>query len=54
MKFSTSHIIDSRDPKAREAEAGEYVDGSWKNGHLIQGYLYSRDGNVKEFINIGM
>lgn len=54
MKFSTSHIIDSRDPKAREAEAGDYVDGSWKNGHLIQGYLYSRDGNVKEFINIGM
>lgn len=54
MTFSSSHVIDSRDPKGRIAEAGDYVIGEWKSGKLIQGRWYGSDGNVKGSIIIGM
>lgn len=52
MTYSTSHVIDSRDPKGREAQAGEYVIGEWDNGHLVQGRWFKNDG-TKESIIIG-
>ena len=37
MVFNSSHIIDSKDPKKRVAQAGDYVIGEWSDGHLVQG-----------------
>lgn len=54
MTFTSSHIIDSRDPKGRVAEAGDYVIGEWKDGKLVQGRWYGADGNVKSSIMIGL
>lgn len=54
MTFASSHQIDSRDPKGRVADAGDYVIGEWNNGNLIQGRWYGSDGNVKGSIIIGM
>ena len=33
MVFTSSHVIDSKDPKKRVAEAGDYVIGEWSDGH---------------------
>lgn len=54
MQFTSSHIIDSRDPKGRVAEAGDYVTGEWNEGRLVQGRWFGADGNVKSGISIGM
>ncbi|MDR1169825.1 MAG: hypothetical protein LBK97_03220, partial [Prevotellaceae bacterium] len=32
------------------AESGDYFDGSWGNGDIVSGYLYNRDGSIKERI----
>ena len=53
MVFNTSHIIDSRDPKGRVAEAGDYVIGEWSDGHLVQGIWYGADNQVKGSVIIG-
>lgn len=53
MVFNTSHIIDSRDPKGRVAEAGDYVIGEWADGHLVQGIWYGADNQVKGSVIIG-
>lgn len=53
MVFNTSHVIDSKDPKGRLAEAGDYVIGEWSNGHLVQGIWYGADNQVKGSIIIG-
>lgn len=53
MVFKSSHIIDSRDPKSRVAEAGDYVIGEWSEGHLVQGIWYGADNQVKGSIIIG-
>ena len=53
MIFKTSHIIDSRDPKGRVAEAGDYVIGEWSDGHLVQGIWYGADNQVKGSVIIG-
>ena len=53
MVFKSSHIIDSRDPKGRMAEAGDYVIGEWSDGHLVQGIWYGADNQVKGSIIIG-
>lgn len=53
LRFSSIHIIDGRDPQERVAEAGDYIDGSFKDGRLIHGNWYGADGNKKGFINIG-
>ena len=53
MEFKSSHVIDSRDPKGRMAEAGDYVIGEWADGHLVQGIWYGADNQVKGSILIG-
>ena len=53
MVFKTSHVIDSRDPKGRVAEAGDYVIGEWADGHLVQGIWYGSDNQVKGSVIIG-
>lgn len=52
MTFSSSHRIDSRDPKGRIAEAGDKVEGLYLNGHLSFGKWYKSDGTT-ETIMIG-
>ena len=53
MVFNSSHIIDSKDPKKRVAEAGDYVIGEWSDGHLVQGIWYGSDNQVKGSVIIG-
>ena len=53
MVFNTSHAIDSRDPKGRMAEPGDYVIGEWADGHLVQGIWYGADNQVKGSVIIG-
>ena len=54
MRFTSSHVIDSRDPKGRVADAGDYVIGEGVSGKLVQGRWYGSDNNVKGSIIIGM
>lgn len=53
MVFTSSHVIDSKDPKKRVAEAGDYVIGEWADGHLVQGIWYGADNQVKGSVIIG-
>lgn len=53
MEFKSSHVIDSKDPKGRVAEAGDYVIGEWADGHLVQGIWYGADNQVKGSVIIG-
>lgn len=53
MIFNSSHVIDSKDPKKRVAEAGDYVIGEWSEGHLVQGIWYGADNQVKGSVIIG-
>lgn len=53
MVFTSSHVIDSKDPKKRMAEAGDYVIGEWADGHLVQGIWYGADNQVKGSVIIG-
>ena len=53
MVFTTSHVIDSKDPKKRVADAGDYIIGEWSDGHLVQGIWYGADNQVKGSIIIG-
>lgn len=53
MVFKSSHVIDSKDPKGRVAEAGDYVIGEWADGHLVQGIWYGADNQVKGSVIIG-
>lgn len=50
LTFKSRHIIEPRDPKKREAEAGERVIGIFENGHLVTGKWYKNDGNVETII----
>lgn len=53
MVFKESHVIDTKDPKKRVAEAGDYVIGEWSDGHLVQGIWYGADNQVKGSVIIG-
>ena len=53
MVFTSSHVIDSKDPKKRVAEAGDYVIGEWADGHLVQGIWYGSENQVKGSVIIG-
>ena len=53
MVFTSSHVIDSKDPKGRVAEPGDYVIGEWSDGHLVQGIWYGADNTVKGSVIIG-
>ena len=53
LTFKTPHQIDSRDPKGRIAEPGDYVIGEFYEGHLVQGIWYDAYNQVKGSIIIG-
>lgn len=53
LTFKSSHVIDSRDPKGRVAEPGDYVIGEFSEGHLVQGIWYDCNNVVKGSIIIG-
>lgn len=53
LTFKSSHVIDSRDPKGRVADAGDYVIGEFSEGHLVQGIWYGSDNVVKGSVIIG-
>lgn len=53
MKYTASHLIDSRDPKKRMAEPGDYIIGEWSEGKLVQGIWYDSSNTVKGSIMIG-
>jgi hypothetical protein len=52
MRFNSSHRIDSRDPAGNMAEAGDYIDGTYVNGHLDQGTWHKSSGGT-EYLVIG-
>lgn len=54
LRYTSSHLIDSRDPKGRVAQPGDYVTGEWKDGKLVQGRWFGSDNNVKGSLMIGM
>ena len=51
--FKTARQIDAHDPEARMAEAGDYIKGDWREGHLNYGEWYDAAGNKKAFIRLG-
>jgi len=51
--FKTARRIDAHDPEARMAEAGDYIKGDWREGHLNYGEWYDAAGNKKAFIRLG-
>lgn len=53
LTFKQSHLVDTKDPGKHNAEAGDYVTGQFRNGHIIQGELHAADGTQKAFILIG-
>lgn len=54
MRYTEEHLIDSRDPQKRVAQAGDYIIGEFANGRLVQGVWYDSSNNVKGSIIIGM
>ena len=54
MRYTKSHLIDSRDPQHRTAEKGDYIIGEFVDGKLVQGVWYDSANNVKGSIIIGM
>lgn len=52
MTFKSSHRIDSRDPAGNIAESGDYIDGTYVNGHLDQGTWHKASGG-SEYLLIG-
>lgn len=53
LTFKQRCRIDSHDENGRMANVGDYIQGEWKNGHLLMGHWFGQDNIVKEYINIG-
>ena len=51
--FKQRRRIDMHDEKQRFAEIGDYIEGTWTNGHLDFGEWYGANGVKKEFIELG-
>lgn len=51
--FKTRRLIDTHDADKRYAEAGDYITGDFKQGHLNYGNWYDASGNKKAFIQLG-
>ena len=51
--FKKRRRIDMHDPEERFAEAGDYIKGDWREGHLNYGEWYGADGVKKAFIRLG-
>lgn len=50
MTFTSSHRIDTRDPSRRTAEAGDRVEGTYSNGHLVAGRWYKQSGETETLL----
>jgi hypothetical protein len=53
IRYNARTLIDSRDPKKRYAESGQYITGEFYNGRLVQGKLYDNGNNQLESIILG-
>ena len=53
LTYTKEHLIDSRDPKQRVAQPGDYIIGEFSNGRLVQGKWFDAFNNVKGSIIIG-
>lgn len=53
LVYSTSRQISKYDSKGRTAQAGESVQGTFKNGFFTIGKHYDASGNLIESLNIG-
>ncbi len=53
MTYSSRTLISKYDSQKRYAEAGQYIDGAWKNGELNVGNLFNSDGSNVGLIMIG-
>ena len=51
--FKTRRRIDMHDDQERYAEAGDYIKGDFKMGHLNYGEWFDVAGNKKAFIKLG-
>ena len=51
--FKSRRRIDTHDSEGRYAEAGDYIKGDFKQGHLNYGNWYDASGNKKGFIQLG-
>lgn len=52
MRFKSNHRIDSRDPGENYAEVGDNIEGTYSNGHLVQGTWHKAVGG-SEYLLIG-
>jgi tetratricopeptide (TPR) repeat protein len=50
--FTKSGVISEDDPMERQAEAGDYLSGTWKNGNLLRGELFASDKRHKENLTL--
>lgn len=51
MKFTSTQVIDSRDPNKTMANKGDYLTGAkYDNGKLVQGQLHRTDGTQKAIV----
>lgn len=54
LVYSTSRQINRNDPKGREANSGDVVQGTFVNGFITIGKHYDSAGNFIENINVGV
>jgi hypothetical protein len=50
--FTKTGIISVNDPLERRAETGEYIVGKWRDGNLLNGILFDKNGNQKDIITL--
>lgn len=53
LKYTTSRQISRYDSKARMAQPGDVVSGTFKNGFLVIGRHFDSSGNLIESLNLG-
>lgn len=51
--FNKGGLISKDDPNERKADAGDYIEGEWKNGDLYKGSIYDKNGVLKSKIILG-
>ena len=51
--FKQRRRIDMHDDQQRYAEKGDFIEGTWTNGHLNYGEWYGANGVKKAFIELG-
>lgn len=52
LRFKNRRRIDMHDEEERFANPGDYIEGSWENGHLNYGTWYKADGSDSLFIQL--